>query len=257
MNAASDKRRSRASRGRRVLILLCAGLLAAGCAGTQSRDTDPVNDPWEGFNRKVHAFNMGLDKVARPVAVGYDRVMPDPLQRGIGNFFRNLAYPVHLVNNLLQGKGEEAGIATERFLLNTVFGLFGFFDIATKAGIPEAEEDFGQTMAQWGWEDSRYLVLPLLGPNTVRDALGRIPHSYIHPLNHYTREEHNYGPWALDQLQSRAALLPRDEEVLEAYDPYVLIRDAWLQNRLYNIHDGDPPMPDYESYLEEAEPASD
>jgi len=233
-------------------LLLCLGLLG-GCAGTQSRNTDPVGDPWEGYNRKMHAFNMGIDKVARPVAVGYDRITPDPLQRGIGNFFRNLAYPVTLGNQILQGKFVAGIESTARFLVNSTVGLLGFFDVATKAGLPQYDEDFGQTMAKWGWDDSRYFVLPLLGPSTVRDGLGFSFFGYYNPVSWYAREEHVYWPMALDLLQIRASLLPQDKALYEAYDPYLFLRDAWLQNRAYLIHDGEPPSPDYEDYLDEVE----
>lgn len=233
-----------------LLIVLCALLTA--CAGTQSRNTDPINDPWEGYNRKIHAFNMGVDKyVLRPVAKGYDTITPDPLQRGIGNFFRNLSYPVTGLNQLLQGKFGEFGESTERFLLNTIFGLLGFFDIATKGGMPDHDEDFGQTLAGWGWDDSRYFVLPFLGPSTLRDTAGRSFYGYFHPLSYAAREEGIYWPIFVDLVQIRASLLPQDEAILNSYDPYVFIRDAWLQRREYLIYDGAPPTPDYEAYLED------
>ena len=195
---------------------------------------------------------MGLDRtVLRPVAVGYDKVMPDPIQRGIGNFFRNLDFPVVFINSLLQGKGDEAGVAVERFLLNSTAGLLGFIDIATIVGVEEPEEDFGQTLATWGWKDSRYLVVPFFGPMTVRDVLGRAYYGFLHPVSWYSREQDVYFPYAIDLVQRRAALLPRDADILESYDPYTFIRDAWLQNRDFLIYDGNPPEPDYESYLDE------
>ncbi|MEM1410758.1 MAG: VacJ family lipoprotein [Pseudomonadota bacterium] len=236
------------------LPLLVATLFLTACAGTQSRNTDPVNDPWEGYNRKMHAFNMGLDKyVARPLAVGYDRITPDPIQRGIGNFFRNLNYPVTGLNQLLQGKFDEFGESTERFLANTIFGLLGFIDIASMGNVPQHDEDFGQTLAVWGWEDSRYFVLPVLGPRTVRDTLGRSFYGFFHPISYAAREEGIYWPIAADLLQVRAALLPQDQAMLESYDPYVFVRDAWLQRREFLIYDGDPPELDYDAFLEELE----
>lgn len=238
---------------RMLAALLLAALLLGGCAGTQNRHTDPVNDPWEGYNRKIHAFNMGLDKVIRPVAVGYDRITPDPLQRGIGNFFRNLAYPVTALNQILQGKFRELGESSQRFFANTVLGLAGFADPATKWGIPYHDEDFGQTLAVWGWEDSRYFVLPLFGPSTPRDFLGRSFYGTFHPISYLAREEEVYWPMAADLIQTRAALLPRDQQMFEAYDPYAFLRDAWLQNREFLIYDGNPPEPDYDAFLEELE----
>lgn len=237
----------------RVLLVLFCTMLTA-CAGTQSRNTDPVNDPWEGYNRKVHAFNMGVDEYfLRPVAKGYQKITPDPIERGIGNFFRNLAYPVTGLNQLLQGKFTEFGESTERFIANTIFGLLGFVDIATMGGVPQHDEDFGQTMASWGWDNSRYLVMPFLGPYTVRDLTGMSFFGYFHPISYAAREESIYWPIPADIIQIRAALLPQDEAILGSYDPYVFIRDAWLQRREYLIYDGVPPTPDYEAYLEELE----
>ncbi|KAA9130923.1 VacJ family lipoprotein [Marinihelvus fidelis] len=239
-------------RGHWLAIALCA--LLSACAGTQNRHTDPVNDPWEGYNRKMHAFNMGLDRaVLRPVAKGYDTITPDPLQRGIGNFFRNLSYPVTALNQIFQGKFVELGESTDRFIKNTTFGLLGFIDVATMTDVPFHDEDFGQTMATWGWEDSRYFVLPIFGPSTIRDTFGRSVYGTVHPISIYAREQGNYWPAVADVIQFRAQLLPRDEQISSAYDPYVLIRDAWLQNRTYLIYDGEPPEPDYDAYLQDLE----
>ena len=160
-------------RGLTTFGIVLLSLILSGCAGTQNRNTDPEKDPWEGFNRKVYAFNDELDKVVRPIAVGYDKIMPDPFQRGVGNFFRNLDSPVTIVNQVLQGKFKQSGSTIGRFLLNTTIGVFGFFDVATKIGMPYYNEDLGQTLASWGYLDSRYLMLPLLGPSTFRDGVSR------------------------------------------------------------------------------------
>jgi len=236
----------------RTGAVLCMALLLAACAGTQNRHTDPVNDPWEGFNRKVYAFNDQLDRfVLRPVAVAYDTAVPDPLQKGIGNFLRNLGYPVTFINQILQGKFRDSGVSTGRFLVNSTIGLLGFFDVASKAGIPYYDEDFGQTLATWGYENSRYLVMPLFGPLTVRDTFGRSVYGYLHPISWAAREEHIYWPMVIDIVHTRAGFLDQDQVVRESFDPYVFVRDAWLQNRRFNIYDGDPPLEDYDSYLEE------
>ena len=158
-----------ASRSATRWIALVAAALLAGCASQPATMTDPQADPWEPFNRKVHAFNDALDRaVLKPVARGYDTVMPDAPQRGVRNFFQNLDYPVTFFNLLMQGKVADSMRATGGFLLNTVFGLFGFFDIAGNAGAPKFDEDFGQTLAVWGWDESRYFVIPLLGPSTLQ-----------------------------------------------------------------------------------------
>jgi len=235
----------------RVAAVFALSLLLGACAGTQDRHTDPENDPWEGFNRKIHSFNMKLDKaVARPVAKAYHAVTPRPVQSGISNFFRNLDWPVTFVNQLLQGKFREGGISTGRFLVNSTIGIFGLFDVATRMGIPDYDEDFGQTFARWGYEQSRYLVLPFFGPSTFRDGLGQGIYGYAHPVSYWAREEHFYTPMVLDLVQTRASFLNQDEALEEAYDPYTLVRDAWLQNREYKIYDGAPPEPDYDAMLD-------
>jgi len=240
------------SRSAALFVTLLCGLVLGGCASQKVTLTDPERDPWEGYNRKIHAFNTGFDKaIFRPVAKGYDFVMPDAPQRGVRNFFRNLNYPVTLLNSLLQGKMERAFTSTGRFLMNSSIGLLGFFDVATKVGIPYYDEDFGQTLAVWGWKESRYLVMPVIGPYTVRDFLGRGFYGYFHPISYAIREHNNYWPLVADLVSLRAELLPLQADIDAAADPYVLVRDVYLQNREFNIYDGDPPAPDYDSMLEE------
>jgi len=234
------------------LAVLSLAALLAGCAGQPITPSDPERDPWEAYNRKIHAFNMELDRyVMRPVARGYDAVMPDAPQRGVRNFFRNLSFPVDFLNLVLQGKFGDSVQATTRFLINTTVGLGGFFDVATREGIPRYEEDFGQTLAVWGWSESRYLVMPLFGPYTVRDFLGRSFYGYFHPLSYLAREKNSYSLIVVDLVTLRAELLPFDQQAEEAADPYVLIRDVYLQNREFKIYDGDPPAPDYDALLED------
>ncbi|NCF61808.1 MAG: VacJ family lipoprotein [Gammaproteobacteria bacterium] len=239
-------------RARLIILVLSLGGVVTGCSSQPVTLTDPERDPWEAYNRKIHAFNMGFDRaIFRPVAKGYDVIMPDAPQRGVRNFFRNLAYPVTFLNLILQGKFEDSLTATGRFLANSTFGVLGFFDVATKADIPKFDEDMGQTLAVWGWKDSRYLVMPFFGPYTARDFLGRGFYGYFHPISYVAREYNNYVPLVVDLITLRAELLPFQEEMESAADPYVLIRDVWLQNRQYKIYDGDPPAPDYDALLEE------
>ena len=238
-----------------LLSRACAvslAILLSACATQPATMTDPERDPWEPYNRKTHAFNMGLDKaIFRPVAKGYDFIMPDAPQRGVRNFFRNLAYPVTFLNLLLQGKFADSLTATGRFLVNSTVGLLGFFDVASREGIPYYDEDFGQTMAVWGWQESRYLVIPIFGPFTGRDVLGRSFFGYAHPVSYYVRKKNNYVPLVVALIDLRASLLPFDEDIETAHDPYALIRDAYLQRREFLIYDGDPPVPDYDALLEE------
>ena len=235
-----------------ITIIVLQLTLLGGCASQQVTLTDPERDPWEAYNRKIHSFNMGLDRVIlRPVAKGYDIIMPDAPQRGVRNFFKNLAYPVTFINLILQGKFEDSLTATGRFLMNSSVGVLGFFDVATKVDIPKFDEDFGQTLAVWGWKDSRYLVMPLFGPYTARDFIGRGFYGYFHPIRFAVREYNNYIPLVVDLITLRAELLPFQAELDAASDPYVLVRDVWLQNREFKIYDGDPPQVDYDALLEE------
>lgn len=236
--------------GKLALVLLC--MLLTACASQPTTLTDPERDPWEGFNRKVHSFNHAVDKaVMRPVAKGYDKIMPDAPQRGVRNFFHNLAWPVNFANLILQGRFKHSMVATGRFLMNSTVGVLGFFDVASRQGIPDYREDFGQTLAVWGWEDSRYLVLPFFGPHTLRDTLGRSMYGYLHPISWYAREHHNYVPVVVDLITLRAELLPLDQDIESAQDPYTFIRDVYLQHREFEIYNGDPPAPDYDALLED------
>jgi phospholipid-binding lipoprotein MlaA len=240
------------TRSARHVLLIALLFLAGGCASKPTTLTDPERDPWERYNRTIHAFNTGFDDaIFRPVARGYDKIMPDAPQRGVRNFFRNLAYPVTFLNLIMQGKFEESLTATGRFLMNSTVGLLGFFDVATKAEFPYYDEDFGQTLAVWGWKDSRFLMMPFIGPYTARDVLGRGFYGYFHPISYMIREHNNYVPLVVDLISLRAELLPYQEELDAAPDPYIMIRDVWLQNREFDIYDGEPPAPDYDALLED------
>ncbi len=233
-----------------TLLVLMSAL--GGCVSQKVVLTDPEADPWEAYNRKIHSFNMALDKaIARPVAKGYNAIVPEAPRRGIRNFFKNLDYPVTFLNLLAQGKIEDALTATGRFLMNSTVGVLGFVDVATKVEIPDYDEDFGQTLAVWGWKNSRYLVMPVFGPYTARDFLGRSFYGYFHPISYVAREYNNYIPMVVDLIALRAELLPFQAELDSASDPYVLVRDVYLQNREYRIYDGDPPETDYDALLEE------
>jgi phospholipid-binding lipoprotein MlaA len=135
--------------------------------------------------------------------------------------------------------------------MNSTIGGLGFSDVATRVDIPEYKEDFGQTLAVWGWKNSRYLVMPVFGPYTARDFIGRGFYGYFHPVSYVAREYNNYIPMVVDLISIRAELMPFQAELDAANDPYVLVRDVWLQNREFEIYDGNPPEPDYEALLEE------
>jgi len=196
-----------------------------------------VPDPWEGFNRKMHGFNNAADKfVLRPLAVGYKKITPEPVQAGVSRFFANLSMPVTVVNQALQGRPGDAARSLGRFAVNTTVGIVGVFDAASDFGMPDRnDEDFGQTLATWGWSDSRYLVLPLLGPRTVRDALGIVGDQPLSPIAQIQDSGVASGLQALEIVDVRTQLLPIDQFRRDALDDYVFVRDAWIQRRNHQI----------------------
>ena len=194
-------------------------------------------DPWEKYNRRVHAFNMAVDRgLAKPLARGYVAVVPRPVRAGVDNFFDNLGQPVTLVNSLLQGNPRGAANALGRFLLNSTVGIGGLFDVASKAKMPNRGEDFGQTLAVWGWQRSRYLELPLLGPRTVRDVVGLIGDSRLRPVQYIEDDATRASLQALQLVALRAKLLSIEGLMSQGtVDEYALFRDMWLQRRDYQI----------------------
>lgn len=206
-------------------------VLSFGCASTATVD------PWENFNRRVHNFNEGADRrVLKPLAQGYRAVTPDLLERGIANVFANLDDPQVAVNQLLQGKPARGAGDLTRFVVNTVFGLAGLFDVASGMGLPKHQEDFGQTLARWGMGRGAYLVVPLWGPSNPRDGFGDIMGSYAFPPRYIDDVGARNSIYALSIINKRAALL--DAEEIVTGDRYLFFRDAYLQRREYLINDG-------------------
>lgn len=240
--------------GNKYLPVLLALPLLTACAGSRVAEEPHPRDPWEGYNRTMYSFNRTLDKaVLRPVARGYDWLTPEPLQDGIGNAFANLHYPVVILNLALQGRPADSGVALGRFVVNSTLGIAGVFDIATRLEIPEFDEDFGQTLAVWGWRDSRYLMLPLLGPSTLRDGPALGVDWVADVAWNWARDEAGYGLVAVEVVDTRAGLLDREDQLEEAYDEYLFVRDAWLQHRDFLIGNGESELPDYEEFLDDGE----
>ncbi len=193
-------------------------------------------DPWEKFNRRMHRFNNAVDRrVAKPLAKAYVKVVPRPVRLGVGNFFSNLGQPVSAVNALLQGKPKQAGQSLGRFVMNSTLGIGGLFDPATAANIPNKSEDFGQTLAVWGWRRSRYVELPLFGPRTLRDVFGLIGDAPLSPTRQVEENSARVFLQGLQLVDLRAQLLSTDSLREGAIDDYALVRDAWLQRRDYQI----------------------
>jgi phospholipid-binding lipoprotein MlaA len=208
-------------------------------------------DPWEKFNRRMHRFNNAVDRrVAKPLAQVYTRTVPRPLRLGVGNFFNNLGQPVSALNALLQGKPKQAGQSVGRFLLNSTVGVGGLFDPATRAKLPNRSEDFGQTLAVWGWKTSRYVELPLFGPRTLRDVFGMVGDSPLSPLRQIEEDRVRVFLQGLQLVDLRSQLLSTDSFRDGAADDYALVRDAWMQRRNYQIAGDrkgaeDQTLPDY------------
>lgn len=209
------------------------------------------HDPWEPFNRRMHAINNRLDRyVATPLADFYIAVTPRPVRLGVTNFFNNLGQPVNAVNALLQGRPKQAGQSLGRFVVNSTIGLAGFFDPATRMDIPNRSEDFGQTLGRWGWKRSRYLELPLLGPRTVRDMVGMMGDSPLSPYPHIENDKVRVFTQGLQLVDIRTQLKAVDSMREGAVDEYALYRDAWMQRRHYQIFgdagvQSDETLPDY------------
>lgn len=194
-------------------------------------------DPWESTNRKIFAFNETLDKyILRPVAKGYDFVMPDAAQRGVGNFISNIYEFNSVFNSLLQGRLEGAAQSGGRLLVNTTLGILGFFDVATPMGIEPNVSDFGQTLAVWGVEPGPFVMLPVFGPRTVRSGVGYFVDTYTSIPALIEDREAAYVFWTVEVVDYRAGLLDADD--LITGDRYIFIRDAYLQARRTYINGG-------------------
>ena len=220
------------------LLLACLTLLA-GCATT---GTEP-RDPWEHTNRQVFEFNDYVDaKVLKPVATGYQKVVPGFAREGVNNFFDNLEDLNTGLQNILQGKAREGLGDLGRLVVNSTLGVFGLWDVATPMGLEKHYEDFGQTLGWWGVGSGPYLVLPLFGPSTIRDAPSRIVDPSWWYAEAVNPESLWWGIWGLEKVRTRANLI-QSEGVLEqaAIDKYSFIRDAWLQRRRSQVYDGNPP----------------
>ena len=198
-------------------------------------------DPYERMNRNVYAFNDAVDKAAvKPVAKGYQKVIPKGLRLCASNMFSNLGEPYTAANNLLQGKPKSMLQDIGRLLLNSTLGIGGCIDVASAWGIPKHQEDFGQTLAAWGVPSGPYVVLPVLGPSTVRDALSKPVDFLANPIGYVTNVPLRNSLQGYKMLDTRTNLLEASDVVDQsALDPYVMVRDAWLQRRLAQIKDDD------------------
>jgi phospholipid-binding lipoprotein MlaA len=235
----------------KLMFLAAAGLILAGCATPRTASPGAVenNDPYENSNRAVFAFNLKLDSwTLKPTARRYSEHVPEEVRDAIRNLEENLDRPVVFANDLLQGEGKRAGESAGRFLLNSTFGLAGLLDVASRVGIATHDEDFGQTLAVWGVGEGPYLMLPLLGPSSPRDAAGSLGDVALDPTVYISIKHHTYwiaGRQYLRLVDARA----RNLDVLEgierdSLDFYATSRSLYRQHRQSEIRNGKPPVDD-------------
>ncbi len=238
----------------RLLWVVCFALSMAACAQKNTKpeaapaatDTEAeeeasaaTNDPIEGVNRGIFAFNTVLDRfIFRPVARGYMKVVSEGARTSISLFFSNLFYPKTIVNQFLQGKPRAGASDLGRVLINTTVGLGGLFDPATEMGFVRHDEDFGQTLGYWGLPPGPYLVLPLLGPSSLRDAPARVVDYPLNPATHLDDDDAEVAIGLASSVSTRASLLSFDKLLEESFDPYAFLREAYLQNRAAAVSDG-------------------
>ena len=221
-------------------LIVAATAVLSGCAAPGPTEEQ---DPLEGFNRAMYSFNDTVDKaILKPVAQGYDAVLPSPASKGVSNFFSNIDDVVVVFNDLLQFKFAQAAHDTGRIFFNTTVGLLGFLDVASGMELPKHHEDFGQTLGYWGVGNGPYLVLPFFGPSTARDTVGLVGDIYVDPVYDIKPDSDRFWTAALRTVDKRAGLLSASKVLKEAaLDPYLFVRDAYLQKRRNDVYDGNPP----------------
>lgn len=234
-----------------AMLLSLAGLLSTGCAtvpATVPVSEPPSHDPWERMNRQVFEFNEVVDQVAvKPAAQAYQAVVPEPVRRGVRNFYDNLGDFWTAANLMLQAKPRQSLEMFLRAEVNTLFGLGGLLEVADEMGLERfTVEDVGQTLGYWGLKSGPYLVLPFLGPNTLRDTAGLLLDYQDSTINRVWQEPRDRNAAGLLNLLSTRVELLNASRVLDqiALDKYVLLRDAYLARRKSQLYDGDVPDDD-------------
>ncbi len=229
-----------------TLLMLTVSVLLSSCASVTAPDK---RDPWESFNRSVDAFNQDFDRsIGRPVAESYKDYTPDIVQTGVSNFFSNLDDVLVTLNDLLQFKFKQAASDFTRFAFNTTAGLFGLIDVSSHMDLPKHHEDFGQTLGTWGVGIGPYLVLPFLGPNTVRGTTGLVADWQVDPVYDINDTEARWSAIILRAVDTRARYLETTKLIEKSgIDPYVFTRNAYLQHVENAVYDGHPPKPKIEA----------
>lgn len=251
-----------APRSTPLWTVVLTSLLCSACSSLPPGAKPNPADPWERMNRSTHRFNDKVDRaVLRPVAVAYRDYVPQFVRTGVDNALENLGYPTVIVNQLLQGKFLAGLQDTGRFLLNSTFGIGGILDPASRAGLDRNDEDFGQTLGRWGVPSGPYLVIPLMGPSTLRDTPTRYADAQTRAdqllddeVELFDEDWYEYAIGAISVVNTRAELLELDRMRAQAFDEYAFVRDAWLQRREYAVRDGDVEEQPLEVYPDEEIP---
>lgn len=239
---------------KKTLLLLCLLAVLPACSTLSQNDdisAQHINDPLHGFNKAMYKFNETADKyVARPVAKGYDKVVPKPVKSGVNNFFSNLGEPLNIANNLLQGKVDGTLKSTYRFVVNSTVGVLGLFDVAGKLDVEKQPEDLGQTLAVWGVKPGPYLVLPFFGPSNFRDGFGLVGQSVAYsPYNEISdTTSTQVGLYVLNAVNIRVKLLGADQVLDKQLNPYSFMKTAYQEQRINAIYDNNPPEKVVEDY---------
>ena len=217
-----------------IVLLWCCSICSISVVADQAADVDP----YQAVNQKIFSFNKFLDDhLARPVAKFYVAVTPDPVERGIANVFDNLKEVTNIVNDLLQGKFVQAANDSGRFAINSTLGIAGLFDVASLLSLKKSDgEDFGQTLGYWGVSEGPYIMLPFMGPSTLRDATSYFVDQLTDPIDYLDNSTDRAATTALSVVNTRASLLEYDN--LLTGDSYILVRDVYLQRRAYQVNDG-------------------
>ena len=236
-----------------LAVFAAAGIaLLSGCASTTTSKADPL----EGLNRATYAFNDAVDRaVLEPVAKGYQTVTPGFVRAGVTNLFTNIGDVATSLNNLLQGKPSDAASDAGRFIINSTLGVLGLFDVATPMGLEKHDEDFGQTLGKWGVSSGPFLMIPLMGPSTLRDAVGRPVDGYAGYFRYIDHIRTRNATFALEIIDLRAHFLGASSTLdAAALDKYQFIRDAYLQRRLRGVYDGKAPQDKLDQLEEDLSP---
>lgn len=234
-----------------AFVVTTGTVLLSGCI---AHGTNP-EDPYESINRKTHAFNMVFDKyILKPPAVVYKAVIPAAVRASVNNFYNNIYMLPIIANDMLQGEWRYVSDDTGRLFINSTLGIGGLFDVATQYNLPLRNTDLGLTFAKWGDKQSPYIVIPFLGPSTIRDGMGMMfEYALFTPYPYLTSDSVLYGLLGLRYIDIRSQYLEKDSIIDEALDKYSFIRDAYLQHRHYLITGEQPVSNEDSAYVEDEE----